>query len=166
MNTPRVVISVCASALVVVAILSGSTPSQADTSDPGAVVHEFCTALNAHDANVAMSFFDPVSMVQVSEGPQQSRDQIRGWLDQLTGENVRVELLGQPQLTWDAEQPRSRVAISWTAMLAMDRYRELGFVELNGTVGAIVKDGKITFLEIRPTPDWQESSLASGLTPR
>src|SRR5262249_27231539 len=70
------------------------------------------------------------------------------------------------RLMWDTEPPHSRVVTSWSATLAMDRDRELGFARLNGTVRAVVKDTRITCLQIRPMPDRQASTDVSGLNRR
>jgi hypothetical protein len=136
-------------------VLSLCTPPLwAAPSDPAAVVQQFTDALNRHDADATMRLIARGGMVQ-SEGPPQSEDQVRAWVEQLIAEDVQVQLEGGPRVAWDVAGARTQAVVNWSAKLSLDRYRAVGFASVRGTVGAVVVGDRITFLRIWPDPDWQ-----------
>jgi len=136
-------------------VLSLRTPALAAApSDPAAVVRQFTDALNRHDVDATLRLMGRGVMVQ-SEGPPQSEEQVRTWVEQLIAEDVEVQLEGGPRVAWDVGGARTQAVVNWSAKLSLDRYRAVGFSTVRGTVGAVVVGDRITFLRIWPDPDWQ-----------
>ncbi len=120
-------------AVVVLLLASGSTAAP----DGAPVVRTLQGALNAHDTDAVMNVFAPGATVQGAREPQ-NRAQIRGWVEQLIREDVRLELGGQPQ---------DGSTLNWPGRLHLDRFGADGYVDAR--VQARVADGKIRSLTIR-----------------
>ena len=158
MSALRVLVRAMAVVLLFVLLMAGSSVQSVNgqtAGDSATVVQDFVTSLNDHDVNRAMGLLAPGAMVQ-ADGTPQTDGQILAWLEELVREDIRVHVVGWPRFSWDPYPPRTRTIVNWPLNLAMNRYREAGFAWVDGTIGAIVMDGKITFVRIWPNPGWRD----------
>jgi hypothetical protein len=114
-------------------------------NDPRLVVRAFAADLNAHDTEAALVLFGDSSTVQVDREPQ-SREQVRGWIEQLMRNEVRVELIGEPRLGV-RNGPRGGTTVTWPARLSS---REHSGVDAG--VSAVIANDKLIFLRMRASP--------------
>jgi hypothetical protein len=127
---------------VLLLTVSGTRPP----SDPVPVVRAFDAALTSHDVDTALGLFDQGAAVQVDREPQ-TRDQIRGWIEQLIRDDVQLVLVGEPRVGSTAG-PRGGAAVSWPSRL----YTTDGAWVVAG-VAAVVVDDKLIFLRIGANPE-------------
>ena len=143
--------SLCLTVSVAVAGLLHAWTQPAET-EATALVRSLDYALNAHDANSVIDLLGDGATVQDDRYPQ-TRQQIRGWVEELIRQQVHVELIEQPTITY-AQVPHAATQVAWRATLDLHMYRALGLPFVPAMVRARVVDGMIAFVSIRPNPDW------------
>jgi hypothetical protein len=125
------------------------------SQEPQNVVAAFEAALNAHDPSAAVSLFadnaivSDFSNIACIPGPPPfcggsqvytTKVQIRGWLEQLTVEDVQVNHRGSYQVEGGN--------VTWILEVYVSEYRRLGVAPLTANAQAIIEDGKIRSLTI------------------
>jgi hypothetical protein len=151
-------------ALASVIMTCYSPPAAPEVADPAAtaLVRSLDAALNAHDSQTVVNMFAPGAAVQEDRRPQSS-EQIRGWVDELIRQQIRVELIEQPWLT-HVDLPHIGTSVSWRARLDMQTYRDMGLDFVPAFVRATVVDGRFAFLSIRPDDNWNPALDRTSLT--
>jgi hypothetical protein len=119
--------------------LTISTPGQSKVGQNApTLITAFDTALNAHDTDTALALFSDIAVVNDPSniaclpGPPPvcqgyapvftSKVQIRGWLEQLSKDNIQVQEVGSFQA---AERN-----LTWTLAVSVDEYRRLNVAPL------------------------------------
>lgn len=131
--------------------------------DPSTIVSAFYAALNAHDVDEALALFavdavvnDPSNIACLPGppplcGPSQGRvsyttkNQIRGWLEQLARNNIAIKEVGTYQVSGDN--------VTWTLEVSVNEYRRLDVAPLIATGSAFLEESKIQVLTIRLNAD-------------
>jgi hypothetical protein len=116
-----------------------------EVSDPRLVVRAFADDLNARDAEAALRLFGDSATVQVDRDPQ-SREQVRGWIEQLMRDDVRVELIGEPRLGV-RNGPHGGTTVTWSARLSSRAQSGE-----DAGVSAVIANDKLIFLRMRASP--------------
>jgi hypothetical protein len=131
-----------------------AAPTQAQSTETGptAIVRSLDDALNAHDANAVLSMFAKDAVVQEDRRPQ-TPEQIQGWVEELIRQQIRLDLVDQPSISPDVST-RHATTVTWRARLDMQMYRAMGRRYVPATLRAIVVDGQVAFLSIRPEGTW------------
>jgi hypothetical protein len=157
-------LSACGMALAALIMTCYSPPAAPDLADPAAaaLVRSLDAALNAHDSQTVVNMFAPDAAVQEDRRPQSS-EQIRGWVDELIRQQVRVELIEQPWVT-HVDVPRRGTSVTWPARLDMQTYRDMGLDFVPAYLRATVVDGRVAFLSIRPDDNWNSALDRTSLT--
>lgn len=147
-------IATCSLCLAVSVAIAGqlhawTQPAETETT---ALVRSLDYSLNAHDANSVLDLLGEGATVQDDRYPQ-TRQQIRGWVEELIRQQVHVELIDQPTIT-HAQDPHAPTQVAWRATLDLHMYRALGLSFVPAMLRARLVDGTIVFVSIRPNPDW------------
>jgi hypothetical protein len=139
-------------------------PAASEVAEPAAaaLVRSLDAALNAHDSNTVIDMIAPGAAVQEQRQPQSS-EQIRGWVDELIRQQIQVELIGQPWVTY-VDVPHRGTSVTWRARLDMQTYREMGLDFVPAFLRATVVDGRLVFLSIRPDDNWNPALDRAALT--
>lgn len=157
----RVGIVASALGVAVVTLVVGLTHAAVPPDDASAMgeMRSLEHALNAHDSASVLALFADGATVQDSRQPQ-SREQIRGWIEELIRQQVRVSLVGQPSVTHMSE-PSDTIDVAWRATLDLQVYRARGFEFVPATLRAAVVHRAIIRMSLHPDPnsssvlDWQ-----------
>ena len=126
-------------------------------ADAGAVVtvRSLESALNAHDSESVVGLFASTANVQ-NQHPPQTHEQIQGWIDELIRQDIHLAARGKPS--------ESGTEVTWRVWLDLQMYRALGLAFVPATLRAQVVNRGITFLSIRPDPDWTSLLSDSAIT--
>jgi hypothetical protein len=148
-NRPIVIVGFVTCCLALAAITL-HTPARADHAI--IVVRSLDDALNAHDSAAVLVLLADGATVQDDRQPQ-SRQQIQGWVAELVRQEVRLDLIDEPEVSYQPAPPDVTL-VTWQARLDLHMYRALGLRFVPATLHASVARDAITFLSIRPDPNW------------
>lgn len=98
--------------LLLGACQSETTPAAQEPLDPAAVTDAYTTAINAHDVEAALSYVADDAVYTRPAGTFEGKEQIRGFIEGLVAQNVRVELIGERQVEGELVRWMSQVTLS------------------------------------------------------
>jgi hypothetical protein len=113
--------------------------SETAAMDPAAVMDAYTAAINAHDIEAALAFVADDAVYERPTGQFKGKAEIRGFIEGLIARDVKVELIGERQVT--GEQVR------WTSHVSLlDPENPTGpRIDLMNNSHSTVQEGKITF---------------------
>jgi ketosteroid isomerase-like protein len=122
--------------VLVVAMLTPSSPASAQAGDPAAVVDAYTAAINAGNAEAALAFVADEAVYMRPAGQFIGKDQVRGFVEGLIARNAQIELLGEREVFGDYVRWMSRVTLT---------NPDGSPAEIRNRSQSIVHEGKIVF---------------------
>ncbi|MBV9175156.1 MAG: hypothetical protein JOZ81_34305 [Chloroflexi bacterium] len=127
--------------------------AQAQDSSTASVVAAFSAAVNAGDVDQLMTLFRQDAVVQ--DGSEcVGMSEVRRWAAGLVADQLQIQLAGDPAIGPSAGDPAPGEWIIWSARLRRAGARQLRVDPLDGSLAAIVHDGQIAYLSLRPHFLW------------
>ena len=102
--------------------------------EPMTVALQLLAAENAHDVHTAVSLFADHAVVKPAMYTYTTRAEIKAWQQEMAGGNLVIRA-GKLHAVGNT--------VRWNGQIALDRFRQLGFQELDGSWEVVVEDGKI-----------------------
>jgi len=122
---------------IMLSMLAAPAAVSAQPVDPAEVIDAYTAAINAHDVEGALTYVAD-SAVYVRPGGQFIwKEEIRGFIEGLIAQNVRVELVGERQVEGDR--------VSWTSRVYLDDPANPGAGPRQNRSESVVRDGLIVF---------------------
>jgi transcription elongation GreA/GreB family factor len=98
-------------ALIAVLLVACQGVGTTIAPDPAAVMADYTAAINAHDLEKALSLVADDAVYSRAAGDFRGKEEIRSFIQDLIDRDVRVELVGERQVTGERVTWTSRVSL-------------------------------------------------------
>jgi hypothetical protein len=137
---------------VVVGLDTGAARAQA--LDTPSTIRAFSEAVDASNVDGLANLFKQDALVQ-DGNDYVGTDEVRQWAQGLVDEGLQMQLEGSPDIGPSSGDPFPGEWIIWSARFTREGTSGLELDPLEGSLAAIVNDGHIAYLSVRPHFLWQ-----------
>jgi hypothetical protein len=143
-------------AMAAVGVLAGLSAgaAHAQALDTPSTIRAFSDAVDTGNVDALTNLFKQDALVQ-NGNDHVGTGEVRQWAQSLVVEGLQIQLQGSPDIGPSSGDPFPGEWIIWSARFTRDGDSGLESDPLEGSLAAIVSDGRIAYLSVRPHFLWQ-----------